>query len=179
MRLCATIRCEPAIAAAIGRVEPVDGVPGTVFDTWQSPASYADPDGAWTNEALAYDGSLLTGADNHLADYGHYLELIPATPILCSAVRFYLYPVSFGNDLNIDVHITGGGWVNVASGSYGTEEWHQVLFAAAGIDKARIKSNAADELCLAEFEFGPMPEMITEFTVTPRLIAETTLVECS
>jgi len=178
VRLCATIRVEPAIAAAIGTIEPVDGVPGTVFDTWALPVNYADPDSAWIDENYAYDDDIESFAINAWDCFGHWLELIAGAPMLCSVIRFYNRDNN-GQEIYVDVHITGGAWVNVAMGTYDADQWHEISFAAMNIDKARIKLNANSELLLGEFQFGPAPEMIAECAVAARLLAETTLVECS
>jgi hypothetical protein len=178
MRLCATIRCEPAIGAAIGRVEPVEAVPGSEFDTWVPAAGHADPDSAWTGEENAYDDNEETAALNEAVDYQHWLEIFPDAPMLCSAVRFRF--IENQGDITLDGHISGGDWFSITSGVYDPDEWHEIVFLAGKIDKVQIESydNGFGDLLVGEFQFGAVCEIGAAISAAPRLDAVIEMAQC-
>jgi len=55
---------------------------------WTNFTSVDDPDNKWTGDANAIDGACDTYATCLNADFNHWLEAFPASPVLCDKVRF-------------------------------------------------------------------------------------------
>lgn len=93
---------------------------------WVLPTGYNDPNGSWTYESSAYDGSVeppVASARTHPDGWTHYLELTINT-IYCSKVKFYAtYHGTRGiSKIDLDVYY-GGVWNDVFEGSFLNHVW--------------------------------------------------------
>ena len=129
---------------------------------WLTPNSHSDPDSKWTDEAQAYDDNLGTWATNLSANYGHYLELIPAASFLCEGLRIYGVDVGGGNhDPEIAWALfADGAWYPSSSGPISMLAWEEFAFHSYHwVEKVRIKSNSSIyDLLLYEFDFWDAQE---------------------
>ncbi len=112
--------------------------------SWILPTSHNDPDGAWTDEANAYDDDILTYAFTFVT--GSYLELPLSPPIPCDKVRFLgktIRPGFSEGDANVDIDVYyGGAWNNIHSGQLSRASYQTVLVGSEQlVSSARIKWN--------------------------------------
>ena len=131
------------------------------YPKWISPASYTDADAAWTDEAKAYDGSLVTYS--YCSTDSHYLTLAPAAAILCSKIRIYTDTWSTigghytgSADITIDVYY-GAAWHTLSSTAIAGSAWVEANLASEQlVSNARIKINGAilGHVDIFEFQFG-------------------------
>jgi len=92
---------------------------------WVSPTGYNDPNGSWSDESNAYDGSTLTVALSVVParNWSNYIELT-INSIFCSKIRFYAkYDGTDGiNSIDLDV-FKNGSWHDVYQGSFLNRVW--------------------------------------------------------
>lgn len=123
---------------------------------WVSPDGHNDADDDfWTDESNAYDENEESFA--YTITVGKYLELTLSTPISCDKIQISVFDIGgIAIDLDIDVHYLGA-WNNIHSGSTGGPAgWcEHEIGSTQTVDKARIKANAIDMICmLMEFDFN-------------------------
>jgi len=120
-------------------------------DNWVSPTGHDDPDGAWTNEANAYDGN--TGTDASCAGLGKYLELTIAA-IRCDKVRFFNSNAGAPEHILVDVYYDSD-WHNVYDAAAEQGEWTEASIGTIeSVTAARIKYDSLSAWSLGEFEFN-------------------------
>jgi hypothetical protein len=122
---------------------------------WISPVGYEDPEGAWYDETLAYDGDLDSKADTPVDwltwQWTPFIVLTFGNAPSCDAVRFVAWQSdSYCSDIDIDAYY-GGGWHGVYQGSdYGNPYWtwtaKPIPSGPHDIEKVRVRFLAKGKL---------------------------------
>ena len=145
-------------------------------DNWVRPTSHNDPDGAWSNEANAYDGNIVTYAStpNHPDGiWTHFLEFSVAS-IKCNKLMFYAKNDDdmVGILINIDAYY-GGAWHDVYSGTF-TYDTYVEKSLGATYDVTKLRVNFYNDVTGDTFVYLKEVGFSTTPTVTTQAVSSIT-----
>ena len=125
---------------------------------WVSPTGFNDPEGAWTDEANAYDENTGTFTYTYTAteSWSSYLWLT-INAISCSKVRFWaLVSEGYIETISLDVFYSSG-WHTIYEGNYANQEWvEKEIGSTQQVTAMRVKfynSSTAGNAVLYEVDF--------------------------
>ena len=108
---------------------------------WVSPSGFSDPDGAWTNAALATDQNIATYAASYHAiggpTWSSYLYLTHSD-IISGKLQFFARGGSEVNTVQVDVYVDGT-WTTAYNGSFAGGQWVTIPFTQGHLTQARFR----------------------------------------
>jgi prepilin-type N-terminal cleavage/methylation domain-containing protein len=141
---------------------------------WVSPDGHLDPNNQWTSEPQAYDGSVLTYAQNEYGGtgWGEYIYLTLTNPIYSDRVRINAdYLNVHINQVQVDV-FKDGAWETVFTGgdqATWNTSWVELPFTAGQVSQARFRFDyraGGYYYWLYDFEFYQAAQVINPPSTT-------------
>lgn len=96
---------------------------GVIYvDLWVLPTAFSDPDGAWNNEANAYDDNTVTYANT--SSDSHEL-IFTLDPVSCDKIRYYVSTIFISLTITISVYYSDA-WHEIFNGIATEDEYVEV-----------------------------------------------------
>ena len=132
----------------------------TGFCKWYIPEVYYDPDNAWENETLIYDGLDNTAGSTIISDaktWSSFILLDVYSEIYCEVIKFLAYQKGATGIEQIDIDLYyDSAWHDLYEGVFNNQEWTEIkvtpwryLYSA----RIRFYAKKADTAMLYGFEF--------------------------